>query len=232
MFGTGGDETGDVPSFGGGEIVEGANGVSNKDVYGVDISRGSDETAEPSAEGDELSFCASEEKVQEVTEQIAEFLVNFSSSEQCEILGHFLGAGGATMPEREDASETTRSALGSLAVDTDDTALNQVQPHIDEARRFVWNYLKFYSECERDLILANWRRTRDTASLSTSVGSFTPPSLTPPGSVTPTAVTPREFLIARRSRSVTPTPTSRSVTPTGVTPRELLAEVEASPWPS
>lgn len=128
---------------------------------------------------DELNFCTPADKVQELTEQIAEFLVNFTPAEQRDIIGPFLC----------DADEILISATcagGSL-----------VEPHIDEARQFVKNYLAIYSQCERDLILEKWRPAFDTQSLSSATESLTP-SVTPPGSVTPTALTPREFLSARR----------------------------------
>jgi len=108
-----------------------------------------------------------------MTEQLAEFLVKFSAIEQRAILAPFLS--------------------GAEVVEGDAT----VEPLIEEARRFICNYLAVYSQCERDLILEKWRPAFDTASLSTATESLTP-SVTPPGSVTPTAVTPREFLSARR----------------------------------
>ncbi|CAE7704484.1 Slc35b3 [Symbiodinium sp. CCMP2592] len=120
---------------------------------------------------DELSNAASVDKVQEVTEQLAEFLVKFSSDEQYAILTPFL------------------SML--------DTGDEFVEPHIDEARKFICHYLAVFSQCERDLILEKWRPAFDTASLNSATESLTP-SVTPPGSVTPTVVTPREFLSARR----------------------------------
>eukprot|EP00913_Durusdinium_trenchii_P022280 g20933.t1 len=148
---------------------------------------------EPASSGaveDELSFAASVDKVQEVTEQLAEFLVKFSSDEQYEILVPFL------------------STLG-------DTGEECVEPHIDEARN---HYLAVFSQCERDLILdrpgfecalktsiphwcpgrqEKWRPAFDMSSMNSATESLTP-SVTPPGSVTPTVVTPREFLSARR----------------------------------
>lgn len=127
------------------------------------------------AEGDEeLFFAASVDKVQEMTEQLAEFLVKFSDIEQRTILAPFLSGAEVT---KDDPT---------------------VEPHIDEARQFICHYLSVYSEPERDLILEKWRPAFDTASLSTATESLTP-SVTPPGSTTPTAVTPREFLSARRS---------------------------------
>jgi hypothetical protein len=155
------------------------------------IVQGTTEAAE-----DELNFSVSLDKVQDVTEQIAEFLVNFSSSEQRSILAPFLES-GSTIDDVE-----LREAVAAV------TEADIVEPHIDEARRFIWNYLAIYSECERDLILGNWRPAIDNAStasatesLTPSRLSITPPSLTPPGSATPTAVTPREFLNARRHNS-------------------------------
>mmetsp|Transcript_67633 Transcript_67633/g.195792 ORF Transcript_67633/g.195792 Transcript_67633/m.195792 type:complete len:187 (-) Transcript_67633:142-702(-) len=131
---------------------------------------------------DELSFAASFDKVQEMTEQLAEFLVKFSDIEQRAILAPFLSG-----------QEVTKG---------DPT----VEAHIDEARQFICTYLAVYSEPERDLILEKWRPAFDTASLSTATESLTP-SVTPPGSVTPTAVTPREFLSARRQlHDPSPTP--------------------------
>eukprot|EP00929_Paragymnodinium_shiwhaense_P050743 TRINITY_DN25560_c0_g1_i1.p1 TRINITY_DN25560_c0_g1~~TRINITY_DN25560_c0_g1_i1.p1 ORF type:complete len:228 (-),score=43.05 TRINITY_DN25560_c0_g1_i1:103-786(-) len=138
-------------------------------------------TAPPQgAEDDELTFCASVDKVQEMTEQIAEFLIKFNPEEQKHILAPFL-----------------RHYQAVPALDSE-----RVEPHIDEARRFVHHYLEIYNECERDLILEKWRPAFDTASLSTATESLTP-SVTPPGSVTPTAVTPREFLSARRDANDT-----------------------------
>lgn len=155
---------------------------------------------------DELINCASVDKVQEVTEQIAEFLVNFAADEQLAILAPFLADPGADggvasadggWPGADSSWEPGKGG-------------GFVEPHIDEAQRFIWNYLAVYSQCERDIILEQWRTGRpggDNASTSsgghsrsiTPPISVTPPiSLTPPGSVTPTAVTPREFLSARR----------------------------------
>lgn len=163
----------DVPSFGTGDTPMDASTAAGNGAE----ANGAAEAFEAE---DELSFSASVDKVQEVTEQLAEFLVRFSPAEQRLILGPFLG------PPSD----------GSIPVEDDEQAqLNE--PHIDEARRFIWNYLNIYSECERDLILEKWRPALDTASLSSATESLTP-SVTPPGSVTPTAITPREFLSARR----------------------------------
>jgi len=164
----------DVPSFGGpGDAADGY-------VAGFGASAGgAEQMASAPAEEDELSFAASVDKVQEVTEQLAEFLVKFSDLEQRAILVPFLA--GDAEPGSMDPT---------------------VEPHIDEARRFICHYLAIYSQCERDLILEKWRPAFDTRSLSSATESLTP-SVTPPGSVTPTAVTPRavtprEFLSARR----------------------------------
>mmetsp|Transcript_12176 Transcript_12176/g.27646 ORF Transcript_12176/g.27646 Transcript_12176/m.27646 type:complete len:181 (-) Transcript_12176:149-691(-) len=157
---------GDAPSFGTGDSMEGLQGPGLAPGSGVELN------GVAGAEEDELSFAASVDKVQEVTEQLAEFLVKFNSIEQRAILAPFLSGSGI-----------------------DDGEL--VEPHIDEARRFICHYLSIYSECERDLILEKWRPAFDTASLSSATESLTP-SVTPTGSVTPTAVTPREFLSARR----------------------------------
>eukprot|EP00927_Polykrikos_kofoidii_P084108 TRINITY_DN8780_c1_g1_i1.p1 TRINITY_DN8780_c1_g1~~TRINITY_DN8780_c1_g1_i1.p1 ORF type:complete len:192 (-),score=37.32 TRINITY_DN8780_c1_g1_i1:46-621(-) len=121
---------------------------------------------------DELSCAASVDKVMDMTEQMNEFLVNFTTLEQKSILAPFL--------QGDDALRS-----------------GEVEPHIDEARRFIWNYLAIYSDCERDLILEKWRPSMDSMSVSSATGSLTP-SVTPPGSVTPVAVTPREFLSKRR----------------------------------
>merc|ERR1719464_1184838 len=152
----------DVPSFGTGEILENT----------APVSALVEQNAFTGAVEDELSFAASVDKVQEVTEQLADFLIKFNSIEQRAILAPFLSGRGIHEGE-------------------------PVEPHIDEARRFICNYLTIYSECERDLILEKWRPAFDTASLSSATESLTP-SVTPPGSVTPIAVTPREFLSARR----------------------------------
>lgn len=128
---------------------------------------------------DELSFAAPLDKVQEVTEQITEFLINFSHMEQKEILAPFLCVEAPLFDE-------------------------DVEPHIDEARRFIRNFLQIYPKEEQNVILETWRRG-DSAT-TTPPGSCTPRSLsvtppgcvTPTGSVTPQAVTPREFLSARR----------------------------------
>eukprot|EP00931_Biecheleriopsis_adriatica_P107847 TRINITY_DN82189_c0_g1_i1.p1 TRINITY_DN82189_c0_g1~~TRINITY_DN82189_c0_g1_i1.p1 ORF type:complete len:188 (-),score=41.51 TRINITY_DN82189_c0_g1_i1:57-620(-) len=167
----------DVPSFGLGDSPA---------AVGLDASMSLSRTAEvgngvaasTGAVEDELILAASVDKVQEVTEQLAEFLVKFSPSEQNAILGPFL-AGGYVM--------------GMNAED------ELVEAHIDEARKFITHYLAVFSECERDLILEKWRPAFDTASIPSATESFTPtPSVTPTGSITPTAVTPREFLSARR----------------------------------
>ncbi|CAE7289550.1 SLC35B3 [Symbiodinium necroappetens] len=156
----------DAPSFGIAEAV--ATFDSTMQSTG---SLGRTEAERPGAVEDELSNAASVDKVQEVTEQLAEFLVKFSSDEQYAILTPFL------------------SML--------DTGDEFVEPHIDEARKFICHYLAVFSQCERDLILEKWRPAFDTASLNSATESLTP-SVTPPGSVTPTVVTPREFLSARR----------------------------------
>mmetsp|Transcript_118708 Transcript_118708/g.332453 ORF Transcript_118708/g.332453 Transcript_118708/m.332453 type:complete len:192 (-) Transcript_118708:96-671(-) len=164
----------DVPSFGGGEdeiCVE-----SSAVVTGVEALAMAPSFVKESEGDDELSFAASVDKVQEMSEQLAEFLVKFSDVEQRAILAPFLSG-----------IEVTKGDPG-------------VEPHIDEARQFICHYLSVYSEPERDLILEKWRPAFDTASLSTATESLTP-SVTPPGSVTPTAVTPREFLSARRNVS-------------------------------
>eukprot|EP00434_Breviolum_minutum_P032412 symbB.v1.2.028664.t1/scaffold3055.1/size64585/1 len=157
----------DVPSFGV------ADPAATFDAA-VLQSTGSLQRMEPASSGaveDELSFAASVDKVQEVTEQLAEFLVKFSSDEQYEILVPFLS--------------------------TLDAGEHCVEPHIDEARKFICHYLAVFSQCERDLILEKWRPAFDTSSMNSATESLTP-SVTPPGSVTPTVVTPREFLSARR----------------------------------
>jgi len=159
-------ENQDAPSFGIAEAV--ATFDSTMQSTG---SLGRTEAERPGAVEDELSNAASVDKVQEVTEQLAEFLVKFSSDEQYAILTPFL------------------SML--------DTGDEFVEPHIDEARKFICHYLAVFSQCERDLILEKWRPAFDTASLNSATESLTP-SVTPPGSVTPTVVTPREFLSARR----------------------------------
>mmetsp|Transcript_18031 Transcript_18031/g.48360 ORF Transcript_18031/g.48360 Transcript_18031/m.48360 type:complete len:198 (+) Transcript_18031:103-696(+) len=173
----------DAPSFGHGDA---ADTLPCASVASADVKENSagvptfggvvrDSSAAAPAVEDELNLAASVDKVQEVMEQIAEFLVKFNPVEQRAILAPFMG------PE------------GSATAFNDPT----VEPYIDEARRFVSHYLAIYSECERELMLEKWRPAFDTASLSTATESFTP-SVTPPGSVTPTAVTPREFLSARR----------------------------------
>jgi len=58
------------------------------------------------AEEDELSFAASVDKVQEVTEQLAEFLVKFSAIEQRAILAPFLS--GADVVEGDPEIDTTK----------------------------------------------------------------------------------------------------------------------------
>mmetsp|Transcript_107685 Transcript_107685/g.347545 ORF Transcript_107685/g.347545 Transcript_107685/m.347545 type:complete len:190 (+) Transcript_107685:168-737(+) len=141
--------------------------VAGGDELGFALGRGK-------AEEDELVFSATSDKVQEMTEQLAEFLINFGDLEQMEILSPFLS--------------------GDVASVENDPS---VEPVMQEARRFVFNYLSNYSQCERDLILEKWRPAMDTASVSGTTESLTP-SVTPPGSVTPTAVTPREFLKMRR----------------------------------
>eukprot|EP00928_Gymnodinium_smaydae_P061529 TRINITY_DN45583_c0_g1_i1.p1 TRINITY_DN45583_c0_g1~~TRINITY_DN45583_c0_g1_i1.p1 ORF type:complete len:257 (+),score=37.46 TRINITY_DN45583_c0_g1_i1:110-772(+) len=199
-----GEEDDAVPSFGGGEdasppgmeapyvagvllnagafpFAGGARGSSSLNGGGPSCPGGalnSAASASTGVEEDELTFCASADKVQEVTEQIAEFLVTFSPAEQRAILAPFLRGDNFLFDDG-------------------------VEPHIDEARRFTWNYLAIYSQCERDLILEKWRPAIDTASLSSRTESLTPtrsmtPSVTPPGSTTPTAATPRGFLSARR----------------------------------
>mmetsp|Transcript_83750 Transcript_83750/g.260232 ORF Transcript_83750/g.260232 Transcript_83750/m.260232 type:complete len:183 (+) Transcript_83750:65-613(+) len=158
---------GDAPSFGTGDVTDGFNGSAA-------VQAGAPEpTGSAGVEEDELRFAASVDKVQEVREQLAEFLVKFSSIEQWAILSPFVRGSGGPPAEEE------------------------LEPHLDEGRRFVGNYLSIYPECERELILEKWRPAFDTASLSTATDSLTP-SVTPPGSVTPTALTPREFLGARR----------------------------------
>eukprot|EP00930_Biecheleria_cincta_P034900 TRINITY_DN24052_c0_g1_i1.p1 TRINITY_DN24052_c0_g1~~TRINITY_DN24052_c0_g1_i1.p1 ORF type:complete len:193 (+),score=25.78 TRINITY_DN24052_c0_g1_i1:190-768(+) len=160
----------DVPSFGLGD----ASAVS---LEGAINGRAESTTAIVSgAVEDELSLCASVDKVQEITEQIAEFLVKFNSDEQHAILAPFLGHGYVT------------------GVSADDEL---VDAHIDEARKFILHYLAVFNECERDLILEKWRPAFDTSSLPSATESLTP-SVTPTGSITPTALTPREFLSARR----------------------------------
>merc|ERR1719235_664876 len=105
--------------------------------------------------------------------------------EQCMILGHFLGgaeklSGRLGAGAASDAPTDTAERAG-MDLPPGPATAEPVEPHIDEARRFVWNYLKFYSETEQDLILANWQRACDTGSqLSTATES-----LTPTGSVTP-----------------------------------------------
>mmetsp|Transcript_36404 Transcript_36404/g.58727 ORF Transcript_36404/g.58727 Transcript_36404/m.58727 type:complete len:188 (-) Transcript_36404:197-760(-) len=128
---------------------------------------------------DELSFAASVDKVQEATEQLAEFLVKFSALEQHAILEPFLSGN-----------------VGSPGFGLRDE-LSCDEAHLDEARSFFSHYLDVFSDCERDLILEKWRPAFDTASIPSQTESLTP-SVTPTGSITPTAVTPREFLSARR----------------------------------
>ncbi|CAJ1347808.1 unnamed protein product, partial [Effrenium voratum] len=154
----------DVPSFGL------ADAAANFEAAVLQHTGSLNRTEPTAAVEDELSFAASVDKVQEVTEQLAEFLVKFSSDEQYEILHPFL----STL----DAGEEI------------------VEPHIDEARKFICHYLAVFSPCERAIIMEKWRPAFDTASLNSATESMTP-SVTPPGSMTP-VVTPREFLSARR----------------------------------
>jgi len=189
----------DVPSFGQTEAENGANFGKDSPTFSVPpIAAGTHlgsangvaasglDVPQKGTEEDELNYAASTDKVQEAAEQIAEFLMNFSQPEQCAILAPFM------------TDEGLRSFDASPQL--------PIEPHISEAQQFVWDYLMFYSESERALVMRTWRSVRDTASLSTTVES-----LTPPGSVTPTAVTPREFLSARRARSITPTGRERAV---------------------
>eukprot|EP00439_Symbiodinium_sp_Y106_P031855 s5831_g3.t2 len=127
-------ENQDAPSFGIAEAV--ATFDSTMQSTG---SLGRTEAERPGAVEDELSNAASVDKVQEVTEQLAEFLVKFSSDEQYAILTPFL------------------SML--------DTGDEFVEPHIDEARKFICHYLAVFSQCERDLILEKWRPA-DSAAFS------------------------------------------------------------------
>eukprot|EP00439_Symbiodinium_sp_Y106_P027820 s5831_g3.t1 len=139
-------ENQDAPSFGIAEAV--ATFDSTMQSTG---SLGRTEAERPGAVEDELSNAASVDKVQEVTEQLAEFLVKFSSDEQYAILTPFL------------------SML--------DTGDEFVEPHIDEARKFICHYLAVFSQCERDLILEKWRPAFDTASLNSATESLTPSAL-------------------------------------------------------
>lgn len=166
----------EAPSFGIGGSTPGENiNVSASQLLAAATSSYPNlgERAVP-ADDDELDFAASTDKIQEMTEQLAEFLVTFSESEQQSILEPFLCC-------QEFPAE-------------DDT----VDPVVSEARRFICNYLTAFSHCERDLILEKWRPAMDTSSLASATESMTP-SVTPPGSATPTAVTPREFLSKRRA---------------------------------
>eukprot|EP00811_Abedinium_folium_P002394 NODE_12196_length_1239_cov_6.411871.p1 GENE.NODE_12196_length_1239_cov_6.411871~~NODE_12196_length_1239_cov_6.411871.p1 ORF type:complete len:203 (-),score=65.79 NODE_12196_length_1239_cov_6.411871:631-1209(-) len=132
---------------------------------------------------DELSFAASVDRVQDVTEQIAEFLINFGPQEQKTILAPFHAG----------------------VKDLSEWGADDEPEHIDEARRFIRNYLAIFSKCEQDLILENLQKT-DTGSISRSHSVTPTGSLTPPGCLTPlrgrltppTSLTPREYLGARR----------------------------------
>lgn len=178
----------DPPTFGSDEPTPNGvpNGVLNGVLNGVPnghfngVLNGTEHRVPSSSvrDPDELSFATSADKVREATEQIAEFLIAFPPEEQRDILRPFL---------RDDELGRVEDALA--------------EPHIDEARLFVSNYLACYSQHERQRILENWDTGQDAASTTASVTeSVTPPSCTTPmGSTTPTAVTPREFLSARRS---------------------------------
>mmetsp|Transcript_131535 Transcript_131535/g.228656 ORF Transcript_131535/g.228656 Transcript_131535/m.228656 type:complete len:296 (-) Transcript_131535:68-955(-) len=135
--------------------------VQLADVAEQELLSGCDGAAEI-AEEDELRYSAAMDRVQAVAEQVEEFLARFSLQERRAIQEPFLLRPGTLKAQPPSLPPTAPTSPVGFKGDqrgfdlyVPDGAIGAaVEPHIDEARRFICTYLSMYPENEQCLALA------------------------------------------------------------------------------
>lgn len=141
-----GEGTAALPSFGSepceGELHDAAEQHSSATGQGPSNS----------AEEDELCYSAAMDRVLAVAEQVEDFLARFSPAERQAIQEPLIARRSLAKVLRS-ALPTSPSHSSSLQEGSGSSAEAAVDPHIDEAQRFVCTYLAMFPESEQSFAL-------------------------------------------------------------------------------